>query len=339
MRLRPDSATARQNLLPRRPWQRRDRWRLWMLIVCLGLVFAAMRQLQEPQTVKRLDQLFAGQQQLDVQVRTEQSSGRENTLQIESHLLADSVAVTVKESVPTGSDSMSDSIVGLDLVQDNTAFRTAESEAWFGLFARLKELPVVQLAQMSVGQVSYAQLLRQPAEYRGHVVTLRGRVLREERQQPAGNDLGIDSYHRLWLQPQGGGQWPFVVYCLELPKGFPHGDQQRSSVTVTGFFFKNWSYSYDEGMGLAPVVLANSLEWNKRVARRMRQPISLQSWTWGIFGVGFFAVAVAWLVFHNTRRRPTAPHKTEQFSPPDESDVQGTVEEQLARLAEEEGDA
>ena len=84
-------------------------------------------------------------------------------------------------------------------------------------------------------------------------MTLRGTALREEPITARENDAGIDGYQRLWIAPDGGGRFPFVVYCLQLPEAFPRGDGLHEPVVVTGLFFKNWSYAYDGGMGLAPV--------------------------------------------------------------------------------------
>ena len=39
----------------------RERLRLWMLVIGLGLVIAAMRHLQQPETVENLDHLLLGQ--------------------------------------------------------------------------------------------------------------------------------------------------------------------------------------------------------------------------------------------------------------------------------------
>lgn len=110
-----------------------------------------------------------------------------------------------------------------------------------------------------MGNVTYAQLLAQPDVYRGKIVTVQGRVLREESLDAPSNYVGITSYHRLVLRPSGGGVWPIIVYCLKLPDNFSHGDKFPVEVAVDGVFFKNWSYAWDEGLGLAPVILAKNI--------------------------------------------------------------------------------
>ena len=202
-------------------------------------------------------------------------------------------------------------------MRDNTYFRPDERKTWFDLFSRLQTMNALQLAEASLGEASYAQLLQQPDFYRGQIVTLRGTVLREEVQQPAENTLGIARYHRLWLRPQGGGQWPFVVYCLKLPADFSRGDALRADVMVTGFFFKNWSYSYDEGLGLAPVVLASEVDWQRPVSAAPRKSLTVQNLVWAATGAALFALAAVWWALRKTVRQPrSAGRLPGTFLPP-----------------------
>ncbi|MCH7750842.1 MAG: hypothetical protein IH898_01635 [Planctomycetes bacterium] len=288
----------------------RERLRLWMLVIALGVVVASMRQLRQPETVENLDRLFIGQAQppfekaveeADDRVLLESTGPRTSESPANANSLERSDSASFSESREFPSDESSSDLSG---VRDNTYFRPEERNAWFDLFARLQAMDPSQLAGATVGEVTYAQLLQQPDVYRGQVVTLRGMVLREEVQQPAENTLGIARYHRLWLRPQGGGQWPFVVYCLKLPADFPRGDQLRADVTVTGFFFKNWSYSYDEGLGLAPVVLASGVDWQPPVAPAPRQTLTPQNLVWAATGAALFALATVWWAVRRTVRRP-----------------------------------
>ncbi len=271
---------------------RRNRGRLWMLILALGVVLASMRQLGQPETTQRIEQLFTNLQS--------------------------------KQTAPVSTGEAS----GIDLsqVQDKTYFRPEEQEAWFSLFARLQQIDKPQRASETVGDISYAQLLQQPEVYRGHLVTILGKVLREEVESPAQNHLGIEAYHRLWIQPRGGGQWPIVVYCLELPAGFPRGDSLNAPVSVTGFFFKNWSYAYDEGLALAPIVLASNFLWQPPAAQPAGEPITGQNWTIGLAAACVFAIVITWQAMRRTRRRP---HNT---------GADATIQYQLQQLVSREND-
>ncbi len=54
----------------------RERLRLWMLVIALGVVVAAMRHLRQPETVENLDRLFIGQTQLSVEKTVDEADDR-----------------------------------------------------------------------------------------------------------------------------------------------------------------------------------------------------------------------------------------------------------------------
>lgn len=246
-----------------------------MLVIAMGLVLAVMRQLDQPATINRLDQLFGADEQ------------------------------TAFEFEPSGESPTvveKDTDIDLSEVRDKTYFRPEERPAWFALLKQLQQSDEAQLAEETVGELTYAQLLKQPEVYRGRVVTLHGTVLREELQPLSDNPLGLTAYHRLWIQPRGGGQWPFVVYCLRLPNGFPRGETIHAAVRVRGIFFKNWSYAWEEGLGLAPVVLANQPSWQQPIPPVAREPLSWQAWATAIVAACILAIGVTWLVLAHTRR-------------------------------------
>lgn len=262
-----------------------ERLRLGMLLLALGVVIVAMQQIRRPSTVEKLDRMFRGPA---LPAQSEVSAG------------------TIE---PTTKSDLSD-------IEDNTFFRPEEREAWFDMFANLRDFGEQQLATSSVGEMTYAQLLQQPDVYRGKVVTLRGTVLREDEQHPEENSQGIGSYHRLWLQPRGGGQWPFVVFALNLPDDFPRGDDLHAEATVTGLFFKNWSYSYDDGMGLAPVVLAKGVDWQRPAASMPTKRVNLRGLVWMATGAALFALVTVWLAIRKTLRPPRHTQLPDSISVP-----------------------
>lgn len=252
----------------------RERWHLWMLVFFLGTVIVAMQRITAPASVERLDRLF------NRQTTVSQS------------------AVTSAPVRPVAPD------IDLSDVEDNTYFRSAEHTAWFALLGHLRDTDAARLAAVTLGEISYAQLVQQPGVYRGKVVTLRGTVLREEPQQPEENLQAITGYHRLWLRPLGGGQWPFVVYVLVLPPEFPRGDQLGENVSATGIFFKNWSYRHDDGLGIAPVVLAANIDWQPRPAPIPAPAVSTEDVVWVLTGALVLATTAVWLIVRRTAHRP-----------------------------------
>jgi len=187
-------------------------------------------------------------------------------------------------------------------VRDDDLFRAAERDAWFSLFAILQQTDPTALRRQSVGRVTFIQLFRQSNEYRGKLVDLRG-TLRRARLLPApDNDLGIGEYYQLWLQPADNPRFPIVVYCLELPPGFPTGTAIEEDVQITGFFFKRWAYLATDTVRTAPVVLAGGVRWLPRPEPVATWEPSVRNMLWVILGAALFAAVVTWLVHDRTRR-------------------------------------
>jgi hypothetical protein len=267
-----------------RPVSRRERLRLWLLVFALGLVLLTMRRIGSPQVQQNLQRWLhlessaeSGGQKAEIGERGTENGKRK----AESGILptvypqvnfsaSESKTSTTQEGPPD--DDPENGLAWLDQqlreIQDNTSFRPQEQAAWFALLTRLQQSTPSSLSQQSMGTLSYTQLLQQPDVYRGKIVTLNGTVLREERLHVPENSVDIHTYHRLILKPAGGGEWPFVIYVLKLPAKFPHGDHLRAQIEVTGYFFKNWSYSWGDGLGLAPVVLAANIHWVQAIMQK-----------------------------------------------------------------------
>lgn len=184
----------------------------------------------------------------------------------------------------------------LSRVQDNTVFRPQEADAWFHLFDLLNRTDPAVLRRHSRGPVGYTQLQEQPAEYRGQVVTVAGRVRRAVVKQAPKNGYGIRDYYQLVLEPRGGPARPIVVYCLSLPAGFPQGDSLDAEVSLDGFYFKRWLYLSGEGEAAAPLVLAGSLAWRPSEAPSPPAGVAVPAslWWWLVPLGGVAVGALAW---------------------------------------------
>lgn len=231
----------------------------------LGLVIVLMNRVRQPESAARLQQVFAPERRLS---------------DAEVHALTTQTDNKLPRNLPNGAFHMPRAVEPLAkatashfdgvqpellaAIRDNTHFRSRETGAWFHLLSILQQTTAAELASASRGEIGYVQLIEQPQVYRGQVVTVRGSVRRAETVAAAENDIGLDDYHLLTIRPTGGQIWPIRAYCLNLPPAFPEGDDIATEVKVTGFFFKNWSYNWEGGMGLAPVVLARNIEWLDR---------------------------------------------------------------------------
>jgi len=193
----------------------------------------------------------------------------------------------------------------LDAVRDDRPWRRDEEPAWYNLLGVLAKTAPADLRRASTGPVSYVQLFKQAAEYRGHVVTLLGTAVRAEFQELPANPLQLKGYYQVWLKPQDNPTVPLMACVLELPAGFPTGQELAEPVALTGFFFKRWAYEAQDTLRSTPMLVARSVQWTPRPAEEPHPPrdtsISL------VLVLGGAAMVLLWLaVAVWSRRRPAA---------------------------------
>jgi hypothetical protein len=221
-------------------FSRREQWRVFLLVASLGVVVFAMRALRQPENVERVAHAFANEPQ--VEAAKERATAEDlGTKPSEREHSADAILPKIERDV-------------LEAIEDNTYFRNTEQAAWFRFLEVVRGASREQVAAVQGRGVDYVQLVDQPDFYRGKFVTVHGWVRQVTEHTPASNELGIESYHRVVVQPSNGN-WPIFVYCLELPQELQKADV-GGSVQVTGLFFKNLSYPWEGGVGIAPVIVA-----------------------------------------------------------------------------------
>ncbi|HZL87166.1 MAG TPA: hypothetical protein VFB96_02210 [Pirellulaceae bacterium] len=208
--------------------------------------------------------------------------------------------------------------LNLGRVRDDSPFlRPDENQLWHHLFWQLGRTDEKSLAAKSQGQVAYAQLYRQPARYRGQIVTVRGSVRRAYRVQASRNHLGIDEYYVFWMHPFESADTPLVVYALELPSGFPAlKERDRDGMTALheevafhGYLFKRGAYPGQSGTYNAPLLLARVGQWKPerlgmRETERLGSRIIWQAVALALAVATVIAAAVYWTSFR--RRAPKA---------------------------------
>jgi hypothetical protein len=261
---------------------------VWALLVLLGAVLLLMRWLDRPQAADLLARALQDP-------RAASGVSRQPAEQ-------EGASSGNQPALPGDPESAA----AWSHVKDNALFSAAEHDAWFLVWKELQETPASELRRQSLGRVAYAQLVGQPDVYRGKSVHVRGWVIRESVKAAPKNSLGLAEYHQLVIAPLGGGQWPFVVYCRDLPAGFPRGEGLREAVGVDALFFKNWSYPYEGGMGLAPVLVATTIDWTAPAAVAESKARSVDVTTLVVGGASALLAAllfVAWVVRHTRRPR------------------------------------
>jgi hypothetical protein len=220
-------------------------------------------------------------------------------------------------------------------VRDDTPWvRSDEADAWFHLWSVVAKTSPGELAAASVGRPGFVELFQQPRAFRGQVVSVRGTARQATYVEAAENDAGIKGYYRVVMWHERGPAEPIFVYALELPAGFPKGDDIRAEIDATGLFFKRMVYpSQREGeLRRAPAIVAQTLTWLSQtsetaVADNSMFRVVLALTVLGIVGL---VLAAAWA---GRARATTRPSSAATIDPIDDRTVVD-VNQSLRDLAE-----
>ena len=293
---------------PRNYFSRRQQWRLLILVMLLGLVVMAAVKARDADNYRWFFALGGtgsvrsaedpGEAPVSVDTRVHPASQVDK---VPGTFISPGTTEHSEETSSRYFPGVKTSY--LSSIRDDSPFGSDERDAWFHLFDLLGKTDPAELRAASTGRVTFIQLFRQPDEYRGELVTIRGTIVRARRLAAPDNDRDIDGYYQTWIRPADNRHYPMVAYLLELPDGFPTGMEISAEVEITGFFFKRWAYQAQDTLRSAPVVLARSVVWKEPPSPVLEEGIGLASIVWAIVGSALFAVLVAWLAYHRTTGR------------------------------------
>jgi hypothetical protein len=297
--------------------------RLLVLVMLLGLAMIAARQAGDPRLWRWL---FAGQaasgDARDKAGVLGVARGEIDTRLRKSTATADPPDVVVIQApIEVGGTSGKRLMHGirpewLTAVRDDTVLRGgAEHEALYSLLKLLNESDESTLARASRGPASYLQLFKQPAEYRGELVALRGTVVQAGYRQAAKNEQGVDGFYKLVISPDDHRSGLIFVYCLELPQGFPAGDGISCDVELIGLFYKRWAYSAQDGIRTAPLLLAKSVTWTNPPGSAPDSAINWPGIATSVVIAGVVCLMV--VLWVNRRPAPTAASLRGKIGPKD----------------------
>jgi hypothetical protein len=138
--------------------------------------------------------------------------------------------------------------------------------------------------------VTYAQLFREPAAFRGEVIHLQGKLRRltHHTATSMAHIGGVEEFYEAWIYNDDVGAHPFCVIFTELPAGLKPGDQLTIPVSFDGYFYKKVQYKSSDlsaGNMRREALLFVGRTLNTSATARMETP----SWAEGLVG-GFMVV-------------------------------------------------
>ncbi len=284
-------------------------YRLLVVVFTLMIVFVLMGEAAKPSNWYWLSGSGAEQAEADNQALPEEKIDT----RIATRRALPSGVVLLPPVANISADSGGEAPLGINLsrfqdIQDDTVFQAQESELWFETLAALGKLRQSHVALADAPRVGFTQLFRQPDQYRGKFVTVRGTVRRAHFLQAHQNEQQISGYWQCWLFPDGTTN-PIVVYALKMPAEFPQGMALAESVTFHGVFFKRWAYQAQGGLMTAPLVLAATGAWQPPPTR---PPVILPSMgllVAFVIGVSIASGLLAWAVYRQSIYLTSAAQK------------------------------
>ena len=227
----------------------------------------------------------------------------------------------------------------LSAVEDNSPFRASGFEAWKQIHERLEEESLSQIQSEEAPSVQFGQLFQQSDLYRGKLVTVSGTVRRCVKIPPNKLDDHAGDMWQLWLFG-GSDNFPMVIYCLDLPEGFPVADQMAQKVTIRAVYFKKWVHPSKSGATTSPLLLAKTFAWTSSAS--VVQEVSTSEIMLGITLTLVGACVIVGFIWWNNRNRDSEVERRvrqgnrKQFeSHRDELNVGTSVRDQLVALSEQ----
>ncbi|MEW4454338.1 hypothetical protein AB1L30_16815 [Bremerella sp. JC817] len=343
---------------PRKParnyFARGEQLRLLMLVGSLGLVIMLMARAADPQTWKWIapDNAEVADQSGDgltpvpaEQIRVPRRAvAADNGTEGEFRMVADRRPATpytlgskkeeAKNEAKTERWATDEALAN---VEDSSPFRSVDFDAWAQIFDRLTEANAKDLSAENAPPAQFSQLFQQSNLYRGKLVTVSGTIRRCVKLPPNPLDERAGNLWQMWLF-SGADSSPMVVYCMNLPEGFPVGNEIHQKVSFQAVYFKKWVYAAKGGTMTAPLLLARNVNW--QAAPSLQREITSAEIYAGIAGTFVVAIGIVGFVWWNSRHRDSQVEQMmrqrnrQQFEQrADEISVGASVRDQLGELS------
>lgn len=148
----------------------------------------------------------------------------------------------------------------LSVINDETVgVRSSEQQAYYGFLSHLRDESQEKLLAESRTDVSFPNLISEPARFRGEAIAFRGEAKRVVRLPAIDNAYDIGEAYEVWVRTADSGQDLYRVVCLELPEELEVAEETNSPVIVAGRFFKRQGYMSVNGTRFTPLILAKTI--------------------------------------------------------------------------------
>ncbi len=129
---------------------------------------------------------------------------------------------------------------------------TLEEDAYNGTLVLAHRADAAAFDAAARGDLTYVQLFREPARYRGQVVRVEGRMKRVRRYDDPpekAREAGVAHLYEGWLFNDDFGINPVCCVFTELPPGLRVAETMEERVRFAGYFFKRYRYKAGDTPG------------------------------------------------------------------------------------------
>lgn len=191
----------------------------------------------------------------------------------------------------------------LETVNDQLlGVKAEESAAYYRILGHISRLDTGLVSRSGRQDVLHVNLIHDPAAYRGQLLTVRGNARRIVPIHVSENEFGVKQAYEVWLTTKDSGSDPWRVVTTHLDPRLPVGEQVFATVSVTGYFFKQYSYASQGGIHIAPLLLAANVD-SYVVPNTGRSGTGLEPYILGIIGITIFIALISVYVYTKGDRR------------------------------------
>ncbi|MDB4802543.1 hypothetical protein OAH05_01310 [bacterium] len=147
----------------------------------------------------------------------------------------------------------------LDEVQDKrVGLLRSEQDAMDRVLHRVRALTQKELNEAAVDDIGFRVVFTDAESYRGQLIQIEGTLWRLQKYPFGERDSTEDDLWQAWMFSDDSGNNPWVVFLTEKPEEIEAGEDINRQVSLAGYFFKNYGYATEQGLHIAPMLIAKS---------------------------------------------------------------------------------
>lgn len=187
----------------------------------------------------------------------------------------------------------------LEEVQDRrVGLLRSEAEAMTRVLNRVRTLSQTELEEAAASDIGFRVVFTDAEQHRGRLIRLDALLWRLQPYPHGDPETTEDDLWQAWMFTSDSGKNPWVAFLAEKPDELEIGEGINRPVQVVGYFFKNYGYATNEGLHIAPMLIAKSLKLQPlpELADNTTENLSLYVFTF-LMTIGMlFGLMIWWFV-------------------------------------------